>query len=202
MYTALLIDGGHLRVCFKKCKKEYNAENIRKFAANCFTKNETIYRIFYYDAPHFEGERKKPISGELVKFENTDTLLSEVAKLENFAVRKGRLKFGGWKLSYQTLKQVREGKLDEELTDQNFMPDFSQKGVDMALGLDVAAIAETNRVDQFMLVTADTDMAPALKYGRIQGMRAVLIKPEYEKSFNLHNVLIEHSDQVRHVPVC
>lgn len=201
MYTALLIDGGHLRACFKKAGKPYNSENIQSFANNCFRDNETIYRVFYYDAPYFVGEKSKPISGEVKKFENKDSLLSDVAKLENFAVRKGRLKFAGWKLSSGTIHRIQQGTLTEPLTDNNFRPEFSQKGVDMALGLDVAAISETGKVDQFMLVSADTDMAPALKFGRIHGMRAILIKPDYERCFDLHSILIEHSDAVRNIEI-
>jgi uncharacterized LabA/DUF88 family protein len=201
LYSALLIDGGHLRVCFKKAGKAYTAENIESFAKSCFDENEAIYRIFYYDAPLYEGEIKTPISGEIKTLKNTDTLLSELSKLDHFAVRKGRLKFGGWEFKGYFLRKITEGTFTGTPEDKHFKPKFSQKGVDMVLGLDVAAIADTGRVDQFMLVTADTDMAPALKYGRVNGMKSVLIKPNYEGCFSLHHTLQQHSDIVRQVTI-
>ena len=201
MYTALLIDGGHLRACFKKARMPYTAASIGEFAKKCFADDETVYRVFYYDAPHYEGEPSLPISGTKKEFKNTDTLLSDVSKIDNFAVRKGRLKWAGWSLKPNILRQITDGTFTPPIEDKHFKPNFAQKGVDMVLGLDVAAIAETGRVDQFMLVSADTDMAPALKYGRIHGMRAVLIKPEYEKSFDLHAVLQQHADMVRPVQI-
>ncbi len=201
MYSALLIDGGHLRVCFKKCDKAYTAENIEEFAQSCFSDDESIYRIFYYDAPLYEGDIKSPISGDVVSFKNTDNLLLDLSKLDHFAIRKGRLKFGGWEFKKHLLRKITEGTFEGSPEDKHFKPKFSQKGVDMVLGLDVAAIADTRRVDQFMLVTADTDMAPALKYGRVNGMKSVLIKPEYEGSFGLHHTLQQHSDIVRCVDI-
>ncbi|WP_114008376.1 NYN domain-containing protein [Cohaesibacter intestini] len=201
MYTALLIDGGHLRACFKKARQPYTVDAISDFASRCFVENETVYRIFYYDAPKYVGEKNTPISGEPRTFRDDETLLTDIAKVKNFALRKGRLKFGGWRLKPNVIRQIGEGTFSGEFRDSHFQPNFSQKGVDMALGLDVAAIAETKKVDQFMLVTADTDMAPALKHGRIRGMRAVVIKPNYERCFNLHDSLYQHADIVREVNV-
>lgn len=199
LYTALLIDGGHLRHAFKANEKDYSAENIETFANSCFETNETIYRIFYYDAPQYEGELRKPISRDTVEFKASDTLLSSLAKLDNFAIRKGRLRFNGWKLKQRAMNSGKDEPI--LLEDRHFSPQFQQKGVDMALGLDVAAIAETGRVDQFMVVSADTDMAPALKYGRVHGMKAIIIKLEYNRSFTLHDELSRHSDIVRQIEI-
>ncbi len=71
----------------------------------------------------------------------------------------------------------------------------------MVLGLDVAMIANTGRVDKFMIVTADTDMVPALKHGRVRGMKAVLIKPQYRGAYDVHHSLKEHADSVREVQI-
>ena len=201
MNTALLIDGGHTRSCFTKAKVPYTKENISNFCSSCFSKTETIYRIFYYDAPHFEGEQKKPVSGDVVEYKNKDKLLSELGGLENFAIRKGRLKWGGWKIRPKILSKITQGSFKGALQDKHFIPNFEQKGVDMVLGLDVAMLANTGKVDQFMIATADTDMVPAFKHGRVRGMKSVLIKPEFERSYRVHAILREHADIVREVDV-
>lgn len=201
MNTALLVDGGHIRSCFKRARIDYSARNIENFCARCFSQNGSVYRIFYYDAPHFDGDKVRPVSGDPIQFRNKDKLLTELGALENFAIRKGRLKWAGWKLKPNIQSKITEGKFTGPLEDQHFSPDFVQKGVDMVLGLDVAMIANTGRVDQFMIVTADTDMAPALKHGRVRGLKAVLIKPTYPKSFELHHSLKEHADIVREVSI-
>lgn len=201
MLTALLIDGGHLRVCFRIAGKDYTAENIAEFARKCFSENEEVYRIFYYDAPKYEGEIRAPVSGESRTFRNEDPLLVNLGRMDNFAIRRGRLKFSGWKIKKEFMRRIKDGSFTGPFEDRHFAPEFQQKGVDMALGLDVAAIAETNKVGQFILISADTDMAPALKHGRMRGMRAIVVKPGHIRINKLHDVLYVHSDLVRLVEI-
>lgn len=114
MNTALLVDGGHLRSCFKKANIDYTLENIEGFCNRYFLREElqeTVYRIFYYDAPHFEGDRPRPISGETVEFRNKDKLLNKLSELEDFAIRKGRLKWAGWKLKPAVLQKMKADRL-------------------------------------------------------------------------------------------
>lgn len=49
-----------------------------------------------------------------------------------------------------------------------------QKGVDMRLGLDVAAMAFKKQVDRITLVAADADFVPAVKLARREGIDVVL----------------------------
>lgn len=63
------------------------------------------------------------------------------------------------------------------LTDGDFKPTFEQKGVDMRIGLDIAAYAANHSVNRIILVSNDTGCIPALKYGRRAGLQTVLIEP-------------------------
>jgi uncharacterized LabA/DUF88 family protein len=78
-----------------------------------------------------------------------------------------------------------------QLTDADFTPDFEQKGVDMRIGLDIAAYSANHMADRIVLVSNDTDCVPALKYGRKAGLQTVLIQPP---RVHLASELLAHID--------
>jgi uncharacterized LabA/DUF88 family protein len=162
--VALLIDGGHLRALVRKAGKKYNPDYIEKVALGCLEPGEEFFRIFYYDAPPFSGTVKLPISGAAQVHAPNDDWIKILASKELFAVRLGVLKFRGFKPKTTPLKAT-------PLTDDDFAPDFEQKGVDMRIGLDIALFAETRAVERIILITNDTDCIPAMKYGRRAGLQ-------------------------------
>ncbi len=66
----------------------------------------------------------------------------------------------------------------------------------MRIGLDVAAYAANLSVERIVLVTADTDCVPALKYGRKAGLQTVLVQPGGHR---LAPELLAHADYTRSV---
>ena len=48
-------------------------------------------------------------------------------------------------------------------------PNIQQKGVDLRIGLDIAALALKHQVEIIVLVTGDSDFIPALKFARREG---------------------------------
>ncbi len=66
----------------------------------------------------------------------------------------------------------------------------------MRIGLDVASYAASRSVERIVLITADTDCVPALKYGRKAGLQTVLIRPE---GHHLAPELLAHADYTRSV---
>lgn len=166
--VAILIDGGHLRVIVRKASIRYNSDYIEKVARACAKGSEDIFRIFYYDCPPFVGEAKLPVSGQKKIFTGNDGWLKELASKDQFAVRHGVLKFRGFKPKEIPITT-------RELNDDDFIPDFEQKGVDMRIGLDIATFCNTKAVDRIILITNDTDCIPAMKYARIAGLQLVLM---------------------------
>jgi len=64
-----------------------------------------VYRIFYYDAPPFEGQAHHPVSGKQINFKKSDQaafqqeLFQHLKKQRNMALRLGSLSnISGWKL--------------------------------------------------------------------------------------------------------
>lgn len=187
--TAVLIDGGHLRVLARKAKYTYNPDYIEKVAHACVEPDETLMRILYYDCAPYSGKVKLPVSGADYEFTGSDGWLRVLAAKDLFAVRRGVLKFRGYKpKSIPVATQA--------LTDADFKPDFEQKGVDMRIGLDIANHAAMRSVDRIVLVSGDTDCLPAMKHARISGLQIVLV------TFPNHSVapeLLWHSDFERRV---
>jgi uncharacterized LabA/DUF88 family protein len=185
--TAILIDGGFLRVVAKRAKKTYDPDFIEKFAHACNAENETIFRVLYYDCAMYSGTQKLPVSGKPFTFKSNDGWLHALSHKDLFAVRRGVLKFRGYKPKKTPVATK------SALTDADFVPDFEQKGVDMRIGLDIAAYSDSHAVDRIVLVSADTDCVPALKYGRKAGLQTVLIEPQVP-GIKLAPELLAHAD--------
>src|SRR5271163_1171882 len=97
MRVAVLIDGGHLRALARKGHLKYDPDFIEKVAHLCVDASETLLRILYYDCAPFEGTAKLPVSGTPHTFSGSDHWLRELAAKDLFAVRRGVLKFRGFK---------------------------------------------------------------------------------------------------------
>jgi uncharacterized LabA/DUF88 family protein len=164
---AIMIDGGHLRVLTRMAKRVYIPDYIEKIAHACVNQDETALRFLYYDCAPFVGKTRLPVSGTPHEFKGSDAWLREIASKDLFAVRRGVLKFRGFKPKNIPVAA-------HPLTDSDFKPDFEQKGVDMRMGLDIATFCRSRSVERIVLITGDTDCIPAMKHARIAGLQIVL----------------------------
>jgi len=197
--TVLLIDGGALRVFARFIGKDYTGDFVEDFAfAAIDEEEEHLLRILFYDAPLFEGVVRAPISGDEREFRGGSAFLDNLARRDRFAVRRGSLVFRGWK------PRPRPGDThprycfdaDEAPTDHDFDPVFEQKGVDMRIGLDIATFAERRTTDRVLIMTTDSDLVAAMKYGRRAGLEIGIVQlPPPMRP--LSGPLLDHSDFVR-----
>jgi uncharacterized LabA/DUF88 family protein len=167
---AILIDGGYLRAIAQKAGQTYNTDFIERFSQKCKLVDEEVLRILYYDCAPYEGYQRQPVSGTIRQFMASDQWLVELSRRDLFAVRRGVLKFRGFKP-----KQIPIAG-GAALQDSDFRPDFEQKGVDMRIGLDIALYAANQAVNRIILVSNDTDCLPALKLGRRSGLQIVIVQ--------------------------
>ena len=165
--ASVLIDGGFLRIVAKAAKKTYDPRFIEAFALRCLLKDEECLRVLYYDCAPFVGNVILPVSGTEKQFTGSDRWLHDIAALDLFAVRRGVLKFRGF--------ERKRNILTRPPTDDDFKPQFEQKGVDMRIGLDIAAYSVGHLAQRVILVTNDTDCVPAMKVARKAGLQIVLI---------------------------
>lgn len=189
----LLIDGGALRVFARSVGQSYSGDFVEDFAAACIEDDqEHLLRTLYYDAPPFEGRVTAPVSNEERSFSRSTAFLDDLARRERFAVRRGALMFRGWKPRRFVFSA------DDPPSDRDYDPIFEQKGVDMRIGLDIASFSERRTIDRLLLVTTDSDLVAAMKYGRRAGLEVGIVQlPEPMRG--LSAPLLEHSDFVRHV---
>jgi len=186
--AVVLIDGGFLRKTAKLSQKKYDPAFIEAFAHACIVRDEECLRVLYYDCAPFVGKVILPVSGTERQFAGSDRWLHDIAALDLFAVRRGVLKFRG----FERKPNLPPGPAKDE----DFKPQFEQKGVDMRIGLDIAAYSAEHLAQRIVLVTNDTDCVPAMKFARKAGLQTVLIqvpkcKPAPE--------LVAHSDFRREV---
>ena len=179
MDTAILIDGAFLRKKFHAAfKKDITAENVRLFAEDLLEKcrfpKDSLHRAYFYDCEPCTAKTSTPVTNRAFLFEKTSQyangmkLLSDIKKLDFFAVREGTLQFSGWKLRKNAYNK-------SPLTDEDFEPELHQKGVDIKIGLDLAWISYNRIAQKVIFVTGDSDFIPAIKTARRNGIFVYLV---------------------------
>lgn len=204
--TAVLIDGGFLLPQLNRFYKRHaTAAEVYNFAMKTLDPDEELFRMYYYDCPPYEGIETNPIDGTVFDFSLSSvsqarrTLLRDLTIMDHVAFRRGQLSFDGWQIKKKAAKKLIDaassGQTPVHLQATDLHPSLSQKRVDMNIGLDVAWLASKRIVERIILVTADSDFIPAMKFARREGVQIVLIPMKGIPKFELK----EHADIIRSV---
>ena len=105
------------------------------------------------------------------------------------AMRFGELHLEGWRLRPRVLRRLGP---TVEITANDLEPNIQQKGVDMRIGLDIASLTLKKQAQVIVLVTADSDFVPAMKFARREGAQLFLITLGH----GIREGLREHADIV------
>lgn len=181
--AVILMDGGFVKKrLYGRLGRHATAADI---SAECQTillhprlAGKVLFRVFYYDSPPFEGASTHPISRQQIRYSTEPTairnaqLLRDLDLQPDFAVRRGTLLHHGWKLTNAAVRDLQQGP--RQLQADDFKPDFEQKQVDIKIGLDIAWIALKGIAETMVLVSGDSDMVPAMKFARKEGVRLFL----------------------------
>ncbi len=202
--TAILIDGGWmapavskmLRVKFATAKQIYdNAVSVLVSA------EEELYRLFYYDSAPYIGNQQNPISKVNIDFSTNpgvagrENFFRQLNAMPQVALRIGSLNYRGWKLTSEFHKNLLAGTVTpNSISASDIKPNFMQKGVDMKIGIDIASLVFKKIVDRVILFSGDTDMVPAMKFARVEGVQLVMVQIGTDR---LNTKLIEDSDFLR-----
>lgn len=210
MKTAILVDGGFYRrraqIKIGEKSAEERANELDNYCRRHLSeKNQPrheLYRIFYYDCPPMSKKVYHPFLKTQIDFSKSDLnlwmteFLSQLKQHRKFALRLGKLADSQacYTLRTNIVKKLCSGRISlEDLTEQDFMIQVDQKGVDMKIGLDIASLSYKKQVDQIVLISGDSDFVSAAKLARREGIDFVLdplgapIKPD----------LFEHIDGLR-----
>jgi NYN domain len=142
-------------------------------------------------APPYEGTSTNPLEpGKPIDFSTTQaakqnkSLLDSLEIQPDFAVRRGQVANRGWKLGDGALKSLRKGQ--RPITAKDLIPDMEQKGVDLRIGLDIATIALRRVVSTLVLVSGDSDLVPAMKFARTEGLKVEALGNPIRQELRAH----------------
>lgn len=181
--AAILMDGGFVKKKLGEKNRRFPTVSdvldlVEATMAKPDLQSASVFRVYFYDAPPFEGSATNPIDGTILNFSGTQqardnqALLQSLEVQKNFAVRRGVLTRTGWKLGKSAMKSLSRNV--RPITARDLAPDMGQKGVDMRIGLDIAWLSLKRIVESVVLVTGDSDFVPALKFARKEGIRVYL----------------------------
>lgn len=202
--TALLIDGGWFSKGLGKILNLPNgwpsAVQVVKNARAVLQADEELFRIFYYDCEPFGRLVTNPVNGSVTDYKLMPAYAArkqfffDIGQTNFVALRRGELKARGWEFSSTYRKALIAGGAPVAPTATDVYPNFEQKGVDMRIGIDVATLSLKKIVERIILFSGDTDMIPALKLARREGLQVFVVKLD---PWPLKHNLIEDSDGVR-----
>ncbi len=180
---AILLDGGFVITKLRKRLKRFPvADDVvnecNRIVEHPHLEKYELLRIYFYHAPPATDEVTNPIDNSLLKLgeselsRNSRQLLDTLEMKPNFALRLGETVSMGWRLGEKALKSLSASK--REFQPKDFVPDIKQKGVDLRIGLDIARLSLRQIVDIIVVITGDSDMIPAFKFARREGIRMYL----------------------------
>jgi uncharacterized LabA/DUF88 family protein len=205
--VAVLLDGGSVKYNLYKPLggRLPTAEEMQNFGQRCVKQaEEELFRIYYYDCPPFPGKKRHPFLDRHIDFKQTpqykpsQKFCSDLASLDYIAFRSGVLMFKGWTLTDKAWERVcescRQSRDIPALSADDIEPLLMQKRVDIKIGLDIAWLSSKKIVDKIILVTADTDFIPAMKFARREAIHVVLVDLG-----NVSRELKAHADEIRQI---
>lgn len=199
--TAILVDGGfyckRAKYIFGEKSPCERADELVSYCMRHIKRNNHLYRIFYYDCPpsdkvffHPLTQKNVPLAkSEIYKWSNE--FHECLASKRKVALRMGELleSQNGYSIHARPLREIcSRTKSVEDLKESDFYLDITQKGVDMKMGLDIAAIAFKKLASQIVLIAGDSDFVPAAKFARREGIDFILdpMGSKITKSLNEH----------------
>lgn len=199
---AILLDGGFVTKRLQlRLQRSATADDI---VAECERLQKLpqlddyeLLRVYYYDAFPSSERVVKPVSKESLDLSTTEryrlgqSLHDNLILKPHFALRMGQVNLSPnkWKMKPQVAKKLIGSQ--RELTDDDFLLDLSQKGVDMRVGMDMARLALRDMVRTVVVVTGDSDFVPAFKFVRREGVKVILdplgqnVRPELKHHADL-----------------
>jgi len=180
---AVLIDGGFIKKKLQVRHKHFPTvaeiqTEVDRIKAHALLRDCVLLRVYFYDAPPASGVLTNPLDQskiDLSKHPNYASNISLQQTLEmqsDFALRSGETAVYGWSLGSSALKSLT--KAPRALGPKDLVPNIEQKGVDLRIGLDIARLSLRKLVDVIVVVRGDSDMVPAFKFARREGVRVYL----------------------------
>lgn len=182
---AILLDGGFVIKKLQqasKAKRFPSADEIEQLCTQ-ISQHEALapyelLRNYFYHASPAAGIVKNPLDGSTTNLGATpihaqhESLLDQLEMKPHFSVRLGEAVAQEWRLGSSAMKAL--SKAPRPITPNDFVPNITQKGVDLRIGLDIARLSLREMVRVIVVVTGDSDLVPAFKFARREGQKIYL----------------------------
>ncbi|MFH1225560.1 MAG: NYN domain-containing protein [Candidatus Diapherotrites archaeon] len=171
--VAVFIDNGYL----KKIQDRLQVRvNYLTFSSEIAGSEENRFRTYVYDCQPYQSF--PPAKEESERKAAFDSFKYNLTRLPRFEFRTGRLQI------------VREegGRIRRKA---DGYPELRQKGIDMALGIDMTSLSAGNKIHKAVLVAGDSDFLPAILFAKQAG---VLVTLYYDPETYVHDSLYEACD--------
>lgn len=166
---ALFIDGGYLDELLKKF-------NMARIDYNKLTKklaqDHDLLRTYYYHCLPFQSSQPTPEESE--KFSRAQKFFKKLNQLDSFTVREGKLAFRG-------------------INDEG-LPIYEQKRVDVMLATDLVMHSTKRLITHASILTGDSDFLPAIEIAQSEGVHITLF---YCHELPPHDELLDKVDARR-----
>jgi uncharacterized LabA/DUF88 family protein len=180
---ALLVDGGFALKKLREAKKRFpTADDVDDMCSKLRTHPHLdgleLLRIYFYHAPPANDVLVNPIDKTRQNlattsiFAENESLLDKLEMKSDFALRLGETVVYDWRLGSSAMKSL--AKNPRAITANDLVPNITQKGVDLRIGLDIARLSLRAMVGVILVVTGDSDLVPAFKFARREGLRVYL----------------------------
>jgi uncharacterized LabA/DUF88 family protein len=198
---ATLLDGGFLIRKLESRLRTFPVARDIEFVSEAIARCECVagldrLRVYFYHARPAAQVLVNPISKERLALGSTRIfyehaqLLDELETTPDFALRLGETDTTGWKLGTAALRRILKNPRLLRATD--LVPAITQKGVDLRIGLDIARLSLTRSVEAIVAVTGDSDLIPAFKFARREGLRVFLC----HLGHGIKRELMAHADRI------
>lgn len=164
-------------------------------------KDLDLLRVYFYHAPPAADRLKNPLDKSELKlsttatYKNHESLLDRLEMQPNVALRLGETVTHQWRLGSSAMKSIE--KKSRPVQPQDLVPNITQKGVDLRLGLDISRLSLKQMVQVIVVATGDSDLVPAFKFARREGVRIFLDHMQH----GVRRDLKAHADLVLDLPV-
>ena len=165
---AIYIDGGYLSKILKRIDMRIDFTKLGLGMSDGYN----LLRAYYYTCMPYRSE--SPTDVENSKYDKMDEFIHKLKHIKSWDVRLGRLQ-----------------KITTQKGDK-----FTQKMVDIMLGVDVARMSWDKQIDKAIIMTGDSDFTYAIKSSKDAGVYTHLWHYENEGSFHINEPFIEEFDEV------
>jgi uncharacterized LabA/DUF88 family protein len=135
-----------------------------------------LLRIYFYHAPLPGITITNPIDNSAVDLSQnpiskaSQQLLKTLELQPDFALLQGATVLRGWSLGPSAMKNI-VANGTRPIQARDLVLNIVQKGVDLRIGLYIARLSIQERLRDIVIVIGDSDMIPAFKLARREGVR-------------------------------